>query len=331
MPCHLPDGLHFRPFDPLTDYPAIAACRNANWPQFPLTESELRYQTEYLPADRWFQRWVVESSEGIVAYAQAGHQAGDHHPDAYRIEIHVAPQWQRQGIGGFLYARVDSDTQARGGSEMRCWAREDALDVVAFLTRRSHRPTLEARESWCRLADLDIESVSDPTPRLAAQGVAITTFAEFSRTDPDAARRWWKVSEDVGADAPANGTYQRVPFETWSQRFQHPGYRAEAQFLAVEDGMPVGVASLWHRQSDRDLETGVTGVLASHRGRGIATALKLAALRYARAVGAPVIRTDNVSTNVPMIAINHKLGFVPQPAWVQFTRTLDGVLGETGG
>ncbi|MBP1693528.1 MAG: hypothetical protein H6Q37_1411, partial [Chloroflexi bacterium] len=55
------------------------------------------------------------------------------------------------------------------------------------------------------------------------------------------------------------------------------------------------------------------GVLRTHRGRKIAQALKVIALRYARQNGAQVIRTDNDSLNAPILAINRKLGYQPQP------------------
>jgi GNAT superfamily N-acetyltransferase len=56
--------------------------------------------------------------------------------------------------------------------------------------------------------------------------------------------------------------------------------------------------------------------IGPHRRRGIALALKLAAIDYARRVGAPIIRTDNDSTNTGMLAINSRLGFVRQPGWI---------------
>ena len=56
----------------------------------------------------------------------------------------------------------------------------------------------------------------------------------------------------------------------------------------------------------------ITGVLPAYRGRKIAQALKLIAIRYAKARGANYIRTDNDSENAPMLAINRKLGYKSQ-------------------
>lgn len=57
----------------------------------------------------------------------------------------------------------------------------------------------------------------------------------------------------------------------------------------------------------------ITGVDRAHRGRGVALALKLLSIEYARRCGADYIRTHNDAENAPILAINRKLGYQPQP------------------
>jgi RimJ/RimL family protein N-acetyltransferase len=54
-------------------------------------------------------------------------------------------------------------------------------------------------------------------------------------------------------------------------------------------------------------------VLRSHRGRKIAQALKVLAARYARQAGVRRISTHNDSLNAPILRINQKMGYQPQP------------------
>lgn len=52
----------------------------------------------------------------------------------------------------------------------------------------------------------------------------------------------------------------------------------------------------------------------------MALALKVAALRVARDLGAREVWTGNATTNAPMLALNDRLGFRPRVAWVEMQR-----------
>ncbi len=68
--------------------------------------------------------------------------------------------------------------------------------------------------------------------------------------------------------------------------------------------------------------TGFTGVLREYRGRGIAWALKLRALTWAKERGYREVRTWNSTRNAPMLGINVALGFAKQPVWITFAKDL---------
>lgn len=57
----------------------------------------------------------------------------------------------------------------------------------------------------------------------------------------------------------------------------------------------------------------LTAVQPHARGRGLALPLKLEVIRRARAAGLRVMKTNNLSTNAPMLAVNRRLGFAAQP------------------
>ena len=85
----------------------------------------------------------------------------------------------------------------------------------------------------------------------------------------------------------------------------------------------MGISSLQGALASPDvLWVGFTGVRREVRGRGIATALKLESIRYAREQGYREIRTMNNALNQSMLRINEALGFRREPAWITFEKKL---------
>ena len=65
-----------------------------------------------------------------------------------------------------------------------------------------------------------------------------------------------------------------------------------------------------------------TATLPQFRGRGLALAAKIAAMRWAAANGITRVSTVNDDTNVPMLAINARLGYEPLGRLVTMRRDL---------
>ena len=70
------------------------------------------------------------------------------------------------------------------------------------------------------------------------------------------------------------------------------------------------------------LYNGLTGVRREYRRRGIARALKVKNLLWAKRNGYEVVKTWNDATNEGMLELNMALGFVKQPAWIGFKKVL---------
>jgi len=92
-------------------------------------------------------------------------------------------------------------------------------------------------------------------------------------------------------------------------------------FVARDGETIVGLTYLLRRPGG-DAEVGDTGVLGSHRRRGIGRVLKLMATRYGVETGLRYIYTDNRSDNEGMLAINTELGFVPGEVLSSFEKVM---------
>jgi GNAT superfamily N-acetyltransferase len=169
----------------------------------------------------------------------------------------------------------------------------------------------------------------DPAPfvryhdRARAAGVVITTLADERRDDEQAARRAYELHNAVVADIPSPIPFTPPSFEHFMRtHLESPRAVPDAYFLAKVGGRYVGEANLERPVEGSHLYHNVTGVLPEYRGHGIAMALKLATIAYGQARGHSGIRTWNDVGNVAMLAINDRLGFVRQPAWITLEKTL---------
>jgi mycothiol synthase len=67
----------------------------------------------------------------------------------------------------------------------------------------------------------------------------------------------------------------------------------------------------------------LTGVGRPYRRQGIALALKLQGIIYAKEHAYPTITTTVDSSNLASLSINERVGFVKWRTWVVFAKTLD--------
>jgi GNAT superfamily N-acetyltransferase len=72
------------------------------------------------------------------------------------------------------------------------------------------------------------------------------------------------------------------------------------------------------------MDVGLTGTARTHRRRGIARVLKLAATEYAAAHAVARVHTGNATVNEGMLSLNRSLGFRPNVVEIMFERRLGG-------
>lgn len=159
---------------------------------------------------------------------------------------------------------------------------------------------------------------SETRPKLDAAGVVVTTVDELG--GPPFLRRLHVVGQAASGDVPSSVEYVPEPFEEWAAWMQPPAVLPERIWVAVVDGQPVGYSYLAYRVSI--VETGFTGVLREHRGKGIARALKLETLVQAIDLGTESVQTDNDSENAPILHLNEELGYEEIPGKLEFHHKL---------
>ena len=217
------------------------------------------------------------------------------------------------------------ETQARemDATTLICTVGEDNEPAVEWL--RGGGWNQERTERFWRL-DLAVKAErirelrSDAKRKVEATGIVIRTVADLG--GESFLPRLLPVSHATVADIPKSVEYIPEPFEEWVVWMRPPAVLPERIWVAVVDGEPIGYSYLAYRPSV--VETGFTGVLREHRGRGIARALKLETLFQAIDLGVNAVETDNDSENAPILHINEELGYEAMPGKLEFHRKLSG-------
>jgi GNAT superfamily N-acetyltransferase len=174
------------------------------------------------------------------------------------------------------------------------------------------------RVDWVRL-QLDVATFDEApfaayAEAAARAGLEVTTLAEAGDTTANR-RAVFELNRTCSGDIPGRAAF--YTFEEYvAERFDSPSYDPAGMVVAVDDGAWVGMAAT--SLHDGYAFSDMTGVLRSHRGRGLSLVMKLLAIRFVREQGLRWLRTFQHPDNAPVIAMNRRLGFVDEePAmWV---------------
>ena len=313
-----------RPFGE-DDYPTLVALSNESYPDYGWTLEEVRHADADWRPEGFFQRRVIAEENGAaVGYSDIFHSRGQFVPHNYNVDVIVRPSERRRGIGGMLYADAERVLRERRAHWARNAAKESLTDSVAFARKIGAVELKRDWESRLDLASFDPARFAKAPERAAAAGVRITTLAAEMKADREAVRKAYALHAEARVDVPGLDPATPSPFERFEEEvLRAPWSLPEAYFIAIRDGRYLGESSLAKEGTDpTTIHQNLTGVLRTERGKGIAMALKLKAVEYARAHGLRQIRTWNDSLNRPMLAINEALGFAKQPAWITFGKDL---------
>ncbi len=311
------------------DYAHLASIGTASFPDSPVSEAEIRHNDGAWDHGRyWLVRFVAEEPSGeVVGTGRMSHMAYEFHPQKYLMFLTVHPDRRRRGVGSILFDHVLTELNARSATAVRTWVQKETMtDSVEFLSHRGFREVQRGWESRLDVAGFDAARFAGAEERAVGQGITLTTLAAARERDPEALRRIYGMINAILPDAPAVDQITPVTYEQWlGFDVETPKALPDAFFLAKDGARYVGLSFLQRRLEQPEvLQQELTGVLREYRGKGIAMALKLQTVKYARAHGYREIRTGNDTRNRPMLRINEAMGFVKQPAAITFEKALPG-------
>ena len=169
---------------------------------------------------------------------------------------------------------------------------------------------------WVKL-ELDIrtfdaERFTEYVDRCQATGIRLATLAELGDTAAHR-RALSELNKECSADIPDRGEF--YTFEEYvERRIDVPSFDPRGVVIALDDGRWCGLAVTSDHRSAGYVFNEMTGVRAAYRRRGISVAMKTIGIGFAALCGVDRIRTVHHPSNVAVIEMNRRLGYV-DAAW----------------
>lgn len=296
--------------DPLADYEALAQFLNEFEPD-PISAAQIR-EWDARQADSILRRHILRGAGGTVhGYSVVLH--GPWEPEGrFYLWLAVDKTQRGQGWGQALYDEALAFIQSYNGTRINSEVSEVEIEGLRFAEARGFVRIRHTFSSVLDLQGFDFSESMGAIEEVERAGIRFFSLADVGDT-PEARRRLYDINARVAMDDPgSDGTF--ISFEQFNHNFDTASwYRPAGQIVAADGPRYVGLAAVGYFADANMIYNMITGVDREYRGRRIAQALKLLTIRYAQEVGADYIRTNNNSENAPMLAINRKLGYRPEP------------------
>ncbi len=309
-----------RPFNPTDEeYAAIVAVYNQANEFEKGSATGWQHYDKNRALERLFRRYVVELNGEIIGYGFS--MRPDTAVNRFQFAIFLPPQHQSDGLIADFYTYIIDNCREHDAIGFTTKIREGASSKMDWLAQNGFQPVMRYPLSTLNVPDFDPAPYAHVFDKIAEQGIEIASLAELSLRDADWQKRIYELDVIISEDVPSPHPYTHAPFHLYAQReFENPQFTPEEWFVAVVEGQYVGMTVLEKAGEGTEmLQTSFTGVFQAYRRRGIALALKVHSIQFAKSLGTRLLITNNEENN-PMYQINLALGFQPQPADVDWER-----------
>jgi GNAT superfamily N-acetyltransferase len=266
----------------------------------------LRFDRGVAAAGSQATRWVARSSTGQVIGTALQFAV----PWTIRQHLHwavirVEPPFRRQGVGRALLAACRAQMHNQNGQTL---ALELRLCLEPLLARAAADGLSEAFRSipfGLNPQHADLAALAPAAARAAAHAVQITTLPVLQAEDPAWLSKLHQLYHQILREVPIP---ERPTFDP-PQLAEYLAALPDACFVAVREQQYLGLSFMLPGSEPNTLLQKLTGVATEARGQGVAKALKLATLEYARQQQVEQIITWIETNNPAMLHLSDRLGF----------------------
>jgi mycothiol synthase len=301
------------------DYTDIAAIISTIDPNFMTTAEDLVNGDKRNPAHCKTGIVVADVGGRVVGYARYSQRSGMYHPQKFWANLMVLPEHQGKGMGTALWTGLMAALTPLNPISIIANVREDRAVGRQFLEKRGFIEIMRTWENVLLLDTFDPTTVASAVAAVEQHGYRLASLSILA-DDPDMRQKLYTCFAEARLDVPRPEPSTTISFEDFErEHFANKDFNPDFLWVAIgESGEYVATSALWKSNTPTMMYIGLTGTCRAHRRQGLALALKLKAMELAKARGVEKIITWNDSRNLPMLALNEQLGFVRQPAWIDY-------------
>jgi len=243
----------------------------------------------------------------------------------YKLFLIIEPQWLRRGIGELLLSRLTNDLREVGAVTVTFQDYESSNDMQELLKEHGFTETKHVLDLRLDLAQATFENSSNTIDRVNSRNISISTLHQERQNDPRYIEKLYELTSTLGLDDPARDPFSPPSYYEREAKLwlEQPYVLQHGYFIAKHGDDYVGITNLNRIDAVPDaISVGFTGVKREYRRQGIATALKVSAIEWAKEQGYKTICSQNQAVHSSLLKLNETLGFRQRLSYVMFEKCM---------
>jgi mycothiol synthase len=309
-----------RPLITDADWEAVNQVRSICMPRAQQSTEQTRaYWTLHPPTSKMEAR-LLDEGGSVTGYSLALECFWSPVPGQWSVECRTLPDEHSGRRARILLEDAVATAKLHGAVELTALGRTSEPATIEVIQDLGFREVMRYPESVLKIADFDPAPFLPKIQKAKDLGFELLPMSEVIDRYPDDWKRlFWQFEEVVKHDIPTPDGLVEEPFDEFLKWIENPAiWTPEGAFLALKDGEWMAISAI--RKNDVNPKIGNTGLTACRREarrNGLATALKVTSLLWAKEQGMTEIVTENEENN-PMFQLNLALGFRDDYFWVSF-------------
>lgn len=274
----------------------------------PKSPDMVRAEAEYSPPESFEENWLVEE-EGVPLGLAVIFDPNSQSPIEWlEGDILVDSSQEATLVPGLIACCLESAKKV-GAKRVGLWTVCRMEESNRILESMGFERNQVAPVSRLDLKKPVPERLRRKAEMASAAGLRSASIAELEAEGFDWKRKLYEATGEMRKDMPTAESVGDIPFEHYERTIEDESlFRRDLMFAMLDGDRIVAYNRVLPSAREDTVLTGMTGVVRSHRRRGLATALKVASIDLMASKDKRFLVTDNDDRN-PMYQLNLELGF----------------------